>query len=82
MRLEFDLPGLESRLPALEAGMAPLAKDLQLNFSFTRADRLKNVALFGGLILAVGTLASRGTGDACRPLPWASFVPMEGAVVS
>ena len=46
MRLEFDLPGLAERLPALERAMGPVAERFALSWRLTPAARVKRMALF------------------------------------
>jgi formyltetrahydrofolate deformylase len=46
MRVEFDLPELGQRLPALSAAFAPVAREFSMSWSMTRADPPKRVAIF------------------------------------
>jgi formyltetrahydrofolate deformylase len=46
MRLEFDLPGLSERLPALEQAFQPVAERFGMQWRLTPAARVKRMALF------------------------------------
>ncbi len=46
MRLEFDLPGLQERLPALERAFQPVAERFGMQWRLTPAARVKRMAIF------------------------------------
>ena len=46
MRLEFDLPGLSGRLPALEEAFRPVAERFGMQWRLTPEARLRRMALF------------------------------------
>ncbi|WP_430384147.1 ACT domain-containing protein [Archangium violaceum] len=46
MRLEFDLPGLQERLPALEQSFRPVAERSGMQWQLTPAARVKRMAVF------------------------------------
>ncbi|WP_199242848.1 formyltetrahydrofolate deformylase [Vitiosangium sp. GDMCC 1.1324] len=46
MRLEFDLPGLSERLPALEQAFRPVAERFGMQWQLTPAARVKRMAVF------------------------------------
>lgn len=46
MRIEFDLPNLEEKLPQLERDFAPTAEQFQMNYRFALAAKRKRLAIF------------------------------------
>lgn len=46
MRIEFDLPNLEEKLPELERDFASTAEQFQMNFRFASAAKRKKLAIF------------------------------------
>lgn len=46
MRIEFDLPNLTERLPALEDAFRPIAEKFAMKWRISRADQLRGMAIF------------------------------------